>query len=429
MTTYVNPFTGQTTSPTPSSYSYITLVASGGVYTVQLQWPINGIPTTSGQGIDVIDNFVLSNINDVEPINGDGVILPSAQQVSVGQAFTMRNVGYSDINIYGFGDVASITTISPGITKYFYLTDNSTEAGIWASFTFGAGVAVVDAANLVNPNGLNGIRVVDNYPVSLGQEYPVTYFYSDSELDSYGNLARFCIYSGGVGTLTLPDTGSATAGWFCMIRNNGTGILTVAPNGSQTIDGASSLQLQLGESITVVSNGTNWATFGIGRSNSFAYTQLFVSVTGGTLTLSSTQAANTMQVYSGALTSLQTIIVPSTVQLYAFTNNTTGTQSFIVRTAVSGGRSVTIAQGTSVILTCDGTNVYNAASGSASSITSLTLGNGSPSVPSLKFTGDLNTGLYLPTTGQLGFVVANSLAGYFNSSGLTVINGISGGTF
>jgi hypothetical protein len=434
MTTYVNPFTGQTTSPTPSSYSYIDLIESGGVYTVQLQWPINGVPTTSGQGIDVINNFVLSNINDINPITGDGVILPSAQQVSVGQAFTMRNIGGVDVGVYSFGEEGSpgslIAVLSPGITKYFYLTDNTTGAGVWASFTLGAGVALVDATSLVSPDHFYGIRVAATYPSAiLGQEYPTVYYYSDNVIPSYSGLASFCIYNGGVGTLSLPDTEGADAGWFCMVRNNGTGILTLAPNGSQTIDETGSLQLQLGESVTVVSDGTNWATFGIGRSNSFVYTQLFLSVTGGTRTLSSVEAANTMQVYSGALASQQTIIVPSTVQLYAITNNTTGAQSFIVRTAVGGGGSVTIAQSTSVIVTCDGTNVYNAASGSASTLNSITLGNGSTASPSLKFSGDATTGLYLPASGQLGFVVSNTLAGYFSSTGLTVTNGISGGTF
>ena len=154
-----------------------------------------------------------------------------------------------------------------------------------------------------------------------------------------------------------------------------------------------------------------------------------LSVTGGTTTLTSPQASNTIQVYTGTLTSNQIIIVPSTVQLYAFTNNTTGSYTFTVKTSIGGGATVTIPQSTSLILICDGTNVYNAASGSASSISSITLGNGSTSVPSLKFTGDLNTGLYLPASSQLGFVVANMQVGYFNATGFFALGGIYGGGF
>jgi hypothetical protein len=179
----------------------------------------------------------------------------------------------------------------------------------------------------------------------------------------------------------------------------------------------------------IVCNGTGWNTFGLGRSNSFAYTQLALTITGGTTTLTSPQAANTIQEYSGVLTSNQIVVVPSTVQLYTFTNNTTGAFSLTIKTAVVGGATVVVPQGDSLVLICDGTNVYNAASGSSSSITSLTLGNGSLAVPSLKFLGDLNTGLYLPATGQLGFVINNALAGYFSSAGFFATNGIKGGGF
>jgi hypothetical protein len=158
-------------------------------------------------------------------------------------------------------------------------------------------------------------------------------------------------------------------------------------------------------------------------------------VTGGTLTLSSAQAANTIQLYAGTLTSNQILVVPSTVQLYSITNNTTGAYTFTVKTAVSGGATVTVAQNTSLILVCDGTNVYNAASGSSSSITSLTVGNGSLSVPSINFSGDLNSGIYLPNTSQVGFVIGNLQVGYYNASGITMagtgtfVGGVSGGTF
>jgi hypothetical protein len=184
-----------------------------------------------------------------------------------------------------------------------------------------------------------------------------------------------------------------------------------------------------------VSSGSTWYTYAYGRSNTFAYTLLALSVTGGTYTLTSAQAANTIQIYTGALTSNEIVVVPSTVQLYTITNNTTGAYTLTVKTAVVGGATVTIPQGDSLVVISDGTNVYNAASGSSSSLTSLTLGNGSLAVPSLKFSGDLNSGLYLPATGQVGLVIANTQRGYYNSAGLTIAgtgvfsSGIQGGGF
>jgi len=62
----------------------------------------------------------------------------------------------------------------------------------------------------------------------------------------------------GTFTVTLPTAASIT-GRMYIIKNSGTGVITIATTSSQTIDGATSYTLgtQYG-SITVQSNGTNW---------------------------------------------------------------------------------------------------------------------------------------------------------------------------
>jgi len=415
MTTYTNPFTGQTINPSQVSYESLTIAAN-----TLLDWPING--TTGTPTANIID--VTASVASLS------LILPPATQVSTGQTVLVRNTGSNSFTVTSYaatGVGATIVTIASGIAQYIYLTNNSTIAGTWASVTLGAGTSSANASALAG-YGLTALGI------TLNQSYSTTSYYSNTTLPSTIR-AQLALWASGVGTLTMPSAATVGAGWFCMIRNGGTGILTLAVTGADTIDGASSQQLQLTESLVIVSDGTNWNTFGYGRSSTFVYTQLSVSVTGGTLTLSSVQAANTVQLYSGALTSNQIVVVPSTVQLYSVTNNTTGSYSFTVKTAVSGGATVTVSQNTSLILVCDGTNVYNAASGSSSSITSLTVGNGSLSVPSIKFSGDLNSGIYLPNTSQVGFVIGNLQVGYYNASGLTMagtgtfVGGVSGGTF
>ncbi len=415
MTTYTNPFTGQTINPSSVSYESLTIAAN-----TLLDWPINGTTGTPSANI----------IEVTASTTGLYLILPPATQVSTGQTVLVRNIGSNPFTVTSYaatGVGTTIVTIASGVAQYIYLTSNSTTAGTWTSVTLGAGTAAANASDLAG-YGLTALGI------TLNQSYSTTAYYANATLPSTIR-AQLALWSSGVGTLTMPSASAVGAGWFCMLRNGGTGILTIATSGSNTIDGASSQQLQLTESLVIVSDGTNWNTFGYGRSNTFAYTQLSLSVTGGTLTLSSAQAANTIQLYAGTLTANQTVVVPSTVQLYSITNNTTGSFTFTVRTAVSGGAAVTVAQNTSLILICDGTNVYNAASGASSSITSLTVGNGSLAVPSIKFSGDVNTGIYLPSTSQLGFVVGNTQAGYFNSTGFTAagtgtfIGGVSGGTF
>lgn len=413
MTSYVNPFTNQTVSPSQVGYESLSITAD-----TTLEWPVNG--NTSD---------IVANIIDVTAsTNGLALIFPSAEQVSVGQAVLIRNTSASNINVI-IKDASGGTIVStaPSIAYYIYLTSNATTAGTWTTITFGAGTSAANASDLAG-YGLVAIGA------TLNQQYLVQQFYSSTVLTSTAR-AQMNVWLSGVGTFTLPSAATVGANWFTIFKNDGTGILTLTPVGADTIDGNASQQLQLTESLVLVSSGSTWYTYAYGRSNAFAYTLLALSVTGGTYTLTSAQAANTIQIYTGALTSNEIIVVPSTVQLYTVTNNTTGAYTLTVETAVFGGTTVTIPQGDSLVLICDGTNVYNAASGASSSLTSLTLGNGSLSVPSLKFSGDLNSGLYLPATGQVGFVIANTQCGYYNSAGLTIAgtgvfsSGIQGGGF
>jgi hypothetical protein len=406
MTSYVNPFTGQTIQPSQVGYEQLTI----SVDTI-LQWPVNGNT-----------NDVVANIIEVTATTtGLNLIMPAATQVSTGQSALIKNIGSNPFTVVK-SDGSTIISISSSIAEYIYLTDNTTIPGTWNSVTFGAGTSSANASALAG-YGLTA------FSTTLNQSYNVVNYFSNTTLTA-ANRAEFAVWGSGVGTFQLTSSSTLGNNWFCMISNNGSGILTLTPDGTDTINGDSNQQLQPTESLVIVSNGSNgFNTFGYGRSNQFAYTQFAQVVTGGTFTLSAAQASNTIQEYSGNLTSNQIVIVPPTVQLYTFTNNTTGSYTFTIGTGAVGGATVTIAQGTSLVIICDGTNCYNAASGSSSSVTSLTLGNGSLSTPSLKFIGDVNTGLFLPASQQLGFVVANQLAGYFNSSGFTATNGISGGTF
>jgi len=415
MTTYVNPFTGMTISPSSVSYESLSISAD-----TTLEWPING---TTGVPASSIIDVTASTV-------GLSILLPPAVQVSTGQTVLIRNIGSNAFtvkdNIGG-----TIVSVASGIANFIYLTNNATIAGSWTSIVMGAGTSSANASALAG-YGLTASGL------TLNQTYTVVSYFSNATLPATAQ-ASFVVWASGVGALTLPSASTVGANWFCMVRNNGTGILTLTPAGSDTIDGNATQQLQLTESLVLVSNGSGWNTFGYGRSNTFAYTQLVLSVTGGTTTLTATQAANTLQFYSGILTQNQIIVVPSTVQLYTVTNSTSGSYTFTVKTAVGGGATVTVATGTTLVLICDGTNVYNAASGSSSAVTSLTLGNGTLAVPSLKFAGDLNSGLYLPTSSKVGLVVGNTEVGYYNASGLTMVGtgkfgsgvtgGIAGGVF
>ena len=406
MTTYTNPFTGQTISPSSVSYESITISAN-----TALQWPINGNTSTPASSI----------IEVKATTTGLQLQLPPAAQVSTGQSVLVRNIG--DIT-FTVTDTSgnTIVTVASGIADFIYLQDNTTTNGTWASVVFGAGTSTANAGALAG----SGLVAQSQ---TLNTAVPVSAVYSNTTLLN-AQRSQFLVWSSGVGTLTLPSAATVGNNWFVVIRNRGTGILTLTPQGTDTIDGNATQSLQLTESMVIASNGsTGYNTYGYGRSNSFAYTMFLQAVTGGTLTLTSVQAANTIQEYTGALTSNQIIVVPSTVQLYSITNNTTGAYTMTVKTAVGGGVTVGVAQGATMMAVCDGTNVYNANSNAVSAVSSITFTPGSAAAPPLNFTSNLTTGIYLPTTAQIGFAINGSNAATLSASGFAIPVGISGGTF
>ena len=237
------------------------------------------------------------------------------------------------------------------------------------------------------------------------------------------------VWTGGAGTVTLPTAASAGASWYAIIKNDGTGILNVVPSGADTIDGEVSKQLQIAESFVLVTDGTTFYSYAYGQSATFFFTQLTKSVTGGTVTLTSNEAASIIQEYIGVLTSNCTVILPPTVQLYSFQNNTTGAFSLTFSTGAGGATTVSLPQNQTILAICDGTNVYNAQTSTSSFINALTLGNGSAAAPSLSFTGSATTGLYLAASNQLGFAIAGVNAGTLAATGLRMPVGIIGGAF
>lgn len=67
------------------------------------------------------------------------------------------------------------------------------------------------------------------------------------------------------GTWTLSLLAAATAGaGFCVaLRNSGTGVITITPDGSETVDGESSITIEEASSAILVCTGTGWVTVGL----------------------------------------------------------------------------------------------------------------------------------------------------------------------
>jgi hypothetical protein len=76
--------------------------------------------------------------------------------------------------------------------------------------------------------------------------------------DTLATTDRGNIVEATSGTFTLAASAVATLtnGWYCIVRNSGTGVVTIDPNGAETIDGVSTLALNPGDSRLIECNGS-----------------------------------------------------------------------------------------------------------------------------------------------------------------------------
>ena len=165
---------------------------------------------------------------------GLSVNIPDASQVSNGIQSVFVGVGATETFTVKDADGGTIVTVSSGEAWVVYLTDNSTSAGVWRFFELGAGTSTANAASLVGA----GLQATGSI---LEQIVAPT---STSSVINWDDTDRatLTIWIGGTGTLNLPDPGVVESNWFAMIRNEGTGELSIIPP-SGTIDSAVSLTL------------------------------------------------------------------------------------------------------------------------------------------------------------------------------------------
>lgn len=411
---YNSPFTGNVVQPTDVSYRAITLSAN-----TQLEWPINGNAT---------DNYA-ARIMEVTATAGSlNLEMPPANQASVGQDALIRNVGATAFTVTDY-DGGDIITVAAGEAKYIYITENPDEAGTWGIIAFGAGSSAADAATLAG-YGLYAITT------TLNQSHPVITFSTSATADSTYRAQTY-VWTAGAGTLTLDSASNLGNNWFMLVRNSGSGLLTIATTGGQLFDGSTSVGLQAGDSCMICCSGAAFYSVGLGRSTLFNFTQLTKPVVTGTYVLTSNEASNVIQKYTGTLTGNVVIQVPQTIQIYYITNQTVGGVSnytVTISTGVAGSATAVIPAGQQAILICDSVNILNANTIAAGG-TSFSVLDGSATAPSINFATELNTGLYHPAAGLFGISILGTNRFTLSATGLTIngtgtfLDGISGGTF
>jgi filamentous hemagglutinin len=344
--------------------------------------------------------------------------LSDARQVSTGYTTIFNNVG---ANTFSVLDAQGNTLMAPasGAAWILVLSDNSTLQGTWRALQLGAGTSVANAAALAGA-GLKAITTTLNEQILI---VPQAVNYT---IGSGTNQDRAsCIeWTGGAGGTFSSSTAAALGtGWFCYIKNGGTGVVSFTP-GSGQINGSASMTFNPNDSAIIVTDGTNFFSIGFGQSVASSFNFVTISLAGasGNVILTGAQLNRISYKFTGLLAGNTTVVVPASIQQYWVDNETTGAFTLTI-SAGGAGTTFTVPQATRVILYCDGLNIVSAITSGA-----VTFGDGTAASPSITFTSDGSTGLYRPGFHVLGFAAGGIAVGSVNGSGQWSIPAPTGGT-
>lgn len=428
MTGYSTIFGGSTIYPSNLTYLNLSLSAN-----TQLYWPIEA---AAGQN-------VVSDLIDVTPSGSFAILMPDATKGSTGINTFINNLSGSTAFTVQDSTGATILSVAAGTVWILYLVDNSTAAGTWRSYQFGAQIGSVNVAAIAG----SGLTAIGS---SLNQSMPIIAINTNYTSTS-ADLASVLLWSGAAGTITLPAAGTAGSNWFVNIRNSGTGDISVAPP-SGTIDGAASKTFTAGSSSAiVVTDGTNYYTIGFGSSGAtggFDYTTIDVSGTGD-FTIAGAQLNRISYKLTGTLTGNRNFVVPASVQQYWVNNATSGAFTLTVKTPAGTGQLIT--QGQQNIVYCDGTNVVPAVSAISLPVAIASGGTGATTAAAARTNlGGTATGVSLftaasaaaarttlgsTTVGDAIFIAASAsaaltaMAGGTLTGAVTVTTTVTGGSF
>ena len=403
MPTYVSPFTGDVVQPTDVSYYSLSFSTDQ-----ELVWPNYAVPGATTVAAARVMDCVAST-------TGLTITLPVGNQGAVGTDILFRNKGSNAFIVQDQSGDQSVV-IAVGGARYFYLTDNSTVDGVWSNVEFGAGTSIADAASLVG-NGLTNQAGRLETSTSVFEVSSAPTFDEESRAKAY-------VWTSGAGTFTLPDPTTLEPGWFILIRNNGTGALTIDPYSTQTIDGNTSIIFYPSDSATIVFDDTtgNYFTVGYARQSTVAYTAATYdvdSIPGSTLSLVSfAPTILTYVAFSGTRTTDLTVELPAITQLYVVNNNT-GSSAYDLIFQVTGSLStpLTIANGVTALVLSDGATLSILASQTVAG--NYLANDGSEAAPSYAFTSDTSSGMYLIGNHHLGLTANGTKMLDLNASNLS----------
>jgi hypothetical protein len=386
---YVSPFTGTVVTPTDVSYSSLPFSSNQTLY-----WPttVSGTQPVAARIIDCVATSV-----------GLSIALPSADQGTLGSDILFRNLGAQAFTITNNDGGASVS-VPVGQSRYFYLIDNTSNAGVWNNVAFGVGTSFADAATLAG----FGLTTVSGKLATTQNPVNIT---STPTINDQSRAATF-VWGAGSGIINLPNFSVLSTGWYIGIRNNGTGQLVVSPSAPSLINNQMTVTFNPGDSGFILFDQTtnDYYTVGLAAPNTVTFTSATYnvdSIVGNSLNLSG--FAPIIQTYiaqSGTRTTNLDVTLPAITQIYILANNT-GQTGYNITFQNSGSVQppLVLASGAVATILSDGANLFPLTS---SSTGLYYASDGTANSPSFSFNNDTGTGMYLVGNNILGFSANNN---------------------
>jgi hypothetical protein len=200
-----------------------------------------------------------------------GIVRADIAAGQAGWITTQGQVSGINLSAYSPGDVLWLDSVAGGFTATKpQAPKHSVFVGVVERANAGNGLIYVKPQNGVELDELHNVRITNEanndiirYNSSLGywENKNQSIFAYTAQTTTYTALASdYVIHcTSGTFTVNLP-TAVGVQGKVYIVKNSGSGLITIDPNGTQTIDGALTYKIGGNESLKLMSTGANWIT-------------------------------------------------------------------------------------------------------------------------------------------------------------------------
>jgi len=200
-----------------------------------------------------------------------GIVRADIAAGAAGWITTQGQVSGINLGAYSPGDVLWLDSVAGGFTATKPQAPyHAVFVGVVERANAGNGLIYVKPQNGVELDELHDVRITSlanneiiRYNSSLGywENKNQSIFAYTAQTTTYNALASdYVIHcTSGTFTVNLP-TAVGVQGKVYIVKNSGSGLITIDPNSTETIDGALTYKIGGNESLKLMSTGANWIT-------------------------------------------------------------------------------------------------------------------------------------------------------------------------